>query len=124
MGLGRMDEAVKALDAGLASQPDYGWAFAYRACALASLGRLKDAAADQDRAVAEMAKLRAASRPSPQDDVDQAHAAAVAARLRTALVAGPTARLPDLCNGYWDAGETKRDRSPLLPATVETRATP
>ena len=114
--LGSMDDAVKDLDSGLEDQPDYTWAFAFRACALASEGRLKEALADQQRAIAEMAKWHTVSRPSRGRDVDQAHAAAVEARLQTTLATGPATKLPNLCDDYWDFGDRRRDRSPLLPA--------
>lgn len=112
---GRFDEALAALDKGIAEQPDYAWALMRRACAKGQLGRLRDALDDQEQA----AKLLSASfvglTLQPYAKFEMEHAAATADALRAALAKDPKAKSDAACVGYWDGAETWRARSALLP---------
>lgn len=113
--LGRAEEAVKAFDAGLKDQPGYMWAMAYRACASATAGRVASAFADQEKAIPIFVAWGHGQRPSQARDHDLRRLKEVSEQLR-APAAGRTAKLVGLCDGYWDAGDKTRQRSPLLPA--------
>jgi hypothetical protein len=45
-----------------------------------------------------------------------AYATEVAARLDRTRAAAPSQSLPDLCDGYWDPANQRRERSPQLAA--------
>ena len=114
--LGRYAEAEQEFSRGIADQPDYAWAFIRRACARASLGRLHDAAADQQAAAA-LAEADIKSNPQGDTDVyrrDRARMRSVLGTLRAAVATGEPTKIDGLCNGYSDFGESRRARSSLL----------
>ena len=115
LDLGRADEAANALRDGLKDQPDYEFALAYRACALAAAGHIADALSDQQSAVDALVKDSAVYRPSREGSFDIDYAKDVTTRLRTALSVAPGHPIAAICDGYWDWGDLKRNRSPLLP---------
>ncbi|MGI9170499.1 MAG: tetratricopeptide repeat protein [Caulobacteraceae bacterium] len=114
--LGRNPDAVKEFDAGLKDQPDYGWALAYRACALAGDGRLDEALSNQRSAIAMVAKSSEGRRLGLGQTYDLKRASEVAALL-LASMSGGRPKVAGLCENYWDWGGKARDRSPLLPAS-------
>lgn len=61
--LGRHEEAVRELAAGLETQPDYPWAFQKRACAHGQLAQLDQAIADQRTFIAGIAQIGDAADP-------------------------------------------------------------
>ena len=116
MKLGRQAEAIKAFATGLASQPDYGWALIFRACALAADGRPAEALEDQNKGASLIRGLWANARTSLAQSKDQAHLDEVNAALRRAAGQSPPPRLAGLCDGYWGLDEGPRTRSSLLTA--------
>lgn len=113
--MGRYDEAIAALTAGIADQPDYAWAFVRRACAYAAVGRIHEAALDQDRAVM-LTDQDAALMPNSESvRSDLVRLKAVRDKLDAADARGSTRKLDELCDGYSDYGDSYRKRSPLLP---------
>lgn len=113
--LGRDEEAVTELSAGLRDQPDYAWARIRRACSLARLGRIADAAADQRAGLARIEQAAPALGDLPDDArADIAHARAVAAALERQAATRPTMATDLACTGYADP-DRKRERSVLLP---------
>lgn len=113
--LGRYKEAVEAFDQGFESQPDFSGAFQRRACALGKLGRVKEALAD----LKQSAKLdnEWASRATvivTRVRFDFARREALIATLEPLAAKGDKTPV-DVCGGFWDYGETRRERSPLLP---------
>ena len=114
--LGRHEEAVAEFTQGLADQPDYSSAYIRRACALAGMGRLREALDDVGKASRLYADLPgAATSKWLQDDI--AEAAGARKRLEAALAQGVDRPLTGLCAGpAWRGLETPRPRSPLLPS--------
>jgi tetratricopeptide (TPR) repeat protein len=113
--LGRYDEAIAALTAGVEDQPDYAFAYLRRACAYANVGRLADAANDYDSAAGHLAAvLKSEIDPSIDFNIERAKNAAL--RLRAAIAAGKAESMPDVCRGFWGDNDRPRSRSPLLPA--------
>lgn len=113
--LGRDEEAVAELEAGLKEQPDYPWALVKRACAYGRLGRVAEAAADQRAAVALLDRNSASfGDVGAEAKADLARARAVSMSLDAYVKAGRTARTDIACSGYSDP-ERRRDRSVLLP---------
>lgn len=113
--LGRYEEAIGAFTEGLNTQPDYSYAFVRRACSYAMLGRLEEALADHRRADAEHEIVWRDSPPTPATLHDRRWSEGVAAALEAAIASGSKDPLPAPCEGAWHYGETKRDRSRLLP---------
>lgn len=109
--------AVESLTKGLAHQPDYAYATMYRACANARAGNTADALKDIETAIAVV-------KQSPVDEVWQKTPAAQAAQQEMARdlaiikamngSGASDAERSKLCTSTWDAGETLRERSPLL----------
>lgn len=110
--LGRFDEAVAELTAGIGEQPDYYAAYLRRACASARLGHVAAAGIDQRRGIALLEMQRANDRsPRAREELGQARRTAdallVADRDRPGV---PT----DLaCTGNRES-QTLRTRSPVL----------
>ncbi len=113
--LGRTAEAIKAFDAGLPSQTDYAWAFAYRACALAAEGRIAEALADNTKGAALSEAQTADAYENLANAQNRRHLAEVTALLKQAATHSPPVHLTGLCDDYADWGETPRTRSQLLP---------
>jgi tetratricopeptide (TPR) repeat protein len=116
--LGRWDEAIAEFTAGLASQPDYAWAFSYRACAYATAGKLGEAIADQKQFIARLESEPPLAAPSPSVAFNLQHAKERLAELQTAVANG-TPSLGGLCDGYWTPIDEKRNRSDLLPKLTQ-----
>ena len=66
-------------------------------------------------AVDALVKDSAVYRPSREGSFDIDYAKDVTTRLRTALSVAPGHPIAAICDGYWDWGDLKRNRSPLLP---------
>lgn len=114
--LGRYDEAIVEFTEGLRNQPDYSSAYLRRACALASVGRLRDALNDVGEAARLYATLPGAA-TSKRLREDIAEAADFRKRLEAAIAAGGSKSLTGTCAGpTWQVLENPRPRSPLLPA--------
>ncbi len=114
--MGRMAEATREFTAGIAVQPDFHGAFMQRACVLARQGRIGDALADLQTALA-LQKTYAEGRPvTPALQMNEAWGAAVLADLRSAAAASPARPVDAPCHGYWDEGEGRRERSALIDA--------
>ena len=113
--LGRTREAIDEITMGLPFQPDYGWAFQVRACALAREGRLREALDDQQRLVSILSEDSQGVRLTPHMEFDQRRAAEVARELSAAMAEHPDAKIDAPCKGYWDTGDERRARSALLP---------
>jgi tetratricopeptide (TPR) repeat protein len=110
---GRFDEASAVLADGLSMQPDYVWANAYRACALASGGRLDDAVGVQQTVVDSFTAEATAGNRSPSHDHDAGYAATALANIQAARAKDAHAKLPRLCDGYWSSSGEKRERTTL-----------
>ena len=114
--LGRDEDAVREIDLGLRTQPDYSSAFLLRSCARARLGRLAEALADQRRGL-ELASALLAE-PGASMRADFARSRAVIAALEEALAAQRSTPLGTPCEGFWDRWSRPRARSPLLDAAA------
>ena len=111
--LNRPQEAVEELGQGLATQPDYAYAYFMRACAYGRLGRISEALADQERGLELFRGL-------VQDGGDLfagqlAIATATADTLRQAAAAGRHEPTAIACDRLWEREIRSRPRSPLLP---------
>ena len=113
--LGRYEEAVTELSAGLAEQPDYPSAFERRACAYARLGRLPEALADFRRANELMQEYLQDAPPTPSSMHERDWSASVIAAMATAVAAGRTSPMSEPCEREWHYGDLRRERSPALP---------
>jgi tetratricopeptide (TPR) repeat protein len=113
--LGRYEEAVAEFTEGLKTQPDYQGAFDRRACAYARLGRLPEALADRQRADAEMDSIWSDARRMPSAEHDRAWAEGVVKALEAAIARGSNEPMSVPCEGSWDYGEKRRERSSFLP---------
>jgi tetratricopeptide (TPR) repeat protein len=110
--LGRDEEALREIDRGLTTQPDYSAAFLLRSCARARLGRLAGALADQRRALELTSALFAET--SAWARADLARRRAVIAVLEDAVAAQRSGPISAPCEGFWDRWSRPRTRSPLL----------
>lgn len=113
--MGRYEEAVTEFTEGLKSQPDYSGAFDRRACAYAMLGRLPEALADRQRANANLKDLWKDIRGTPLAEHELAWGEAVVKSLEVAITSGSNKPMTAACEGGWDYGDAKRERSKLLP---------
>jgi tetratricopeptide (TPR) repeat protein len=113
--LGRYEEAIAEFDEGLKTQPDYPGAFDRRACAYAMLGRLPEALADRQRANAEMSDFWSRPNQSPVSRHDRRWAEDVVKALEAAIASGSQEPMSAPCEGSWDYGEARRERSKFLP---------
>lgn len=114
MLLGRDEEALREIEQGLTTQPDYAAAFLLRSCARARLGRLAEALADQRRAL-ELRSARFAERGAGMR-AEFARSRAVIAVLEEAVAAQRSGPVTAPCEGFWDRWVRPRARSPLLDA--------
>ena len=112
--LGRYDEAIADLSAGINAQPDYAFAYLRRACAYAGVGRLSDAATDLDSAAGLLAAIPLAETDRSIEH-DAARARNLASALRSAVQASRQVSADDFCHGYWGDDDKPRARSQLLP---------
>jgi len=112
--LRRDAEAVREIEQGMTTQPDYPGAFLLRSCARARLGRPAEALADQRRAF----ELTSALFPAPGAGTraDLARSRAVIALLEQAVAARRSDPIGAPCEGFWDRWIRPRARSPLLDA--------
>jgi tetratricopeptide (TPR) repeat protein len=107
--MGRYGEAAAEITAGLKDQQDYPWAYMQRACAYGQSGKLEEAIADQEQVV----KLLKAAGGSDMK-ADESRAEAALAELRAAH-----AKTAAACTGYAMDQDAKRTRSALLPAAAK-----
>jgi len=114
--LGRFDEAIADLTAGMRAQPDYASAYERRACAYASVGNLSAALSDLETAVRLLAKIpHLESVPGLRHDLRRNER--VAAMLRDAIATSRSTDLAAVCGGAWGNFDEKRKPSPLLPSS-------
>lgn len=114
MLLRRDAEALREIELGLASQPDYPGAFQLRSCVRARLGRPADALADQRRANETTRSFVAAIGASTRAEL--ARGEAVIALLEQAVAARRSDPIEAPCEGFWDRWIHPRARSPLIDA--------
>jgi tetratricopeptide (TPR) repeat protein len=114
--LGRYDEAIRDLSEGLKDQPDFASAYLRRACAYASIGRIREALADAEEARSLLAALSYAATAKVIKD-DNAEAEGLRDRFSAALAAGADGKpITGTCRGsVWEEYERPRPRSRLLP---------
>lgn len=116
IGLGRYEEAIANIDLGLGTQSDYSYAYLRRSCALASMGRITEALADERRGHALL------HRPGNGGNSAQDRWVLEQADERLALLidrsaTAPTDPMPEIC-GRFDS-ETWRERSPLIGPRID-----
>jgi tetratricopeptide (TPR) repeat protein len=113
---GKYVEAVESFTKGLVHQPDYSYAFIFRACANARAGNATDALKDMEKGLEVITQL-------PEEAWDKTPAAQSNRKDRErdlavikAMAAGGAseAERAKLCTITWNAGEQLRTRSPLL----------
>jgi len=113
--LGQPEAAIVEYTEGMKIQPDYEGAFWRRSCSYAAAGHIREAL-DDFRA---MEKIRAGyfqgGEPSPAAEFDAKRRAEVGQILEKTLADDPHRKVSGLCQGYWDGGDSKRERSKLLP---------
>lgn len=120
MKMGRFEEALAALDAGIKAQKDFAFAFIMRGCVKANLGRYDEAVADYERGM-ELKELYPTNpdRTYPSDEFDDAVFAGELSYLRD-LASGRTE--PDAKRlaafgqkGWWMLRyQVRRERSAVL----------
>ncbi len=114
---GRFREAVDAFTLGIPFQKDYSWAFTFRACALAKIGEFDKAVADADAGITlhtQQASEAYAKTPEylyerKQLSSERGIIERMAKAKNTTDAQGDT-----LCIRFWDEGDDRRTRSPLL----------
>ena len=116
--LGRFAEADAEFTKGIADQPDYAWAFVRRACARAALGEFREAVPDQEEALRLFQSDRDVGPMTAAFRSDLARAGSVLQQLRAAAGKAGSPRLFGLCDGYYDYGEARRERSALVPQSM------
>jgi tetratricopeptide (TPR) repeat protein len=121
--MGRYEEAIKEFNEGFESQSDYSGAFGQRACSFARLGRLEEALADRRMADKLMESNLRGTGVTPAREHDRAWSRAVIATLEAAIASGSKEPNAAPCEGDWNYGDRKRERSRLLPDT-DSLATP
>jgi tetratricopeptide (TPR) repeat protein len=112
--LGRDEEALREIERGLTTQPDYSAAFLLRSCARARLGRLAEALADERRALELRSEFFGQSSAGVRADL--ARSRTVIALLEQAVAARRRGPISAPCEGFWDRWIRPRARSPLLVA--------
>lgn len=115
--LGRHEEAVRAITAGLETQPDFMWAFVERSCARARLGQIEAAHTDLLEGYGLWAKFHARTPfPSGVEHMRTTFAAAIAT-LDAALAKAPHAPATVPCANDYDVEPISqpRARSAFLP---------
>jgi tetratricopeptide (TPR) repeat protein len=112
--LNRPAEVVDELTRGLATQPDYTYAFFMRACAYGRLGRVDEALADQERGLALLRRVTGEAGSLVDDQL--AIAVESANALRQLAAARRSAPTGVACDRLWARDIRARPRSPLLGA--------
>jgi tetratricopeptide (TPR) repeat protein len=111
--LGRYADAEATFTVGLESQPDFGWAHVGRACARSAQGKLADALADLDHAIADLEPPDGISHtPQQQRALEQTRKVAQMLRGVVAKPAGLSPKEP--CSLFLEALDRPRARSPEL----------
>jgi tetratricopeptide (TPR) repeat protein len=112
--LNRPAEALREINQGFESQPDYPYAFFIRACANGKLGHLSEALADEERGVETLTGY-ALTGPYVVEELGIGRTHVEALRR---LVAAGGARPTDIaCEGHWARDIRSRPRSALLGST-------
>jgi tetratricopeptide (TPR) repeat protein len=113
---GKYGEAVDSFTKGLVHQPDYGYAFIFRACANARAGNATEALKDMEKGVEVMAQYpESAWDKTPAAQADREDRARDLAIIKAMAAGGASeAERAKLCTLTWDGGERLRTRSPLL----------
>ena len=114
MRLGRYEEALADIDAGMATQRDYSSAYELRSCVRGRLGQLEGALEDQERALERLEGAFAQPSAAMRTQIERSRSAVDA--LRRAVVAGQRGPSGIACTAGWERWETPRPRSALLPA--------
>lgn len=117
----RFAQAAEAFSNGMPKQPDYAYAYHFRACAYARLGEFPKAIADEERALLLMkappineAWERSPAAKAAHQDMNASYAAIKA----MAAGAATESDRANLCVESWNDGERLRTRSPLLSPQV------
>ena len=111
--LGRYADAEATFTVGLESQPDFGWAHIGRACARSAQGKLADALADLDHAIADLEPPDGISHtPQQQRALEQTRK--VAQMLRGVVAKPPGLSPKEPCSLFLEALDRPRARSPEL----------
>jgi tetratricopeptide (TPR) repeat protein len=114
--LGRFDEAIQDLAAGLALKPDDAWSHLRLACALGAVGRAPEASVSQKRGLDFLIQTYAPVAHFWQEDQNEQAARDAAVELSRLAVSAPSAPTLSGCPTYGIDVTPTRDRSPLLPA--------
>lgn len=116
MLLGRDEEAVREVTAGMATQADYSSAYELRACVRARLGRIDEALSDQRRSLQLLREMTAQQTPWLRRMIAQNERALAA--LEQAAASGADVSPSFDCLGAWDRWSRPRQRSSLLEAGI------
>ena len=119
--LGRYADAEATFTVGLEAQPDFGWAHVGRACARSAQGKLADALADLEHAIADL-EPPDGIKHTPQQQRELEHARSVAETLRAVVANPPDVPPKDPCRLFLEALDRPRARSPEL-GKLQTPAT-
>jgi uncharacterized membrane-anchored protein/tetratricopeptide (TPR) repeat protein len=111
--LGRYADAEATFTVGLESQPDFGWARVGRACARSAQGKLTDALADLESAIADLEPPEGV-RNTAQQQRDLEQTRSVAEMLRGAVADPPEVPPREPCRLFLEALDRPRTRSPEL----------
>ena len=114
--LERYEEALRTIESGLSAQPDYSSAYQLRSCIRGRLGRVREALADQERALELVSALPGEQTPGVRRIIERSRTIAVA--LRGAVAGRPTEATAVACEGLWDRWIRPRSRSPLIDAAL------
>ena len=119
--LGRYADAEATFTVGLEAQPDFGWAHVGRACARSAQGKLVDALADLEHAVADL-ELPDGIGNTPRQQRDLEQTRSVAKMLRGVVANPPEVPPKEPCRLFLEALDRPRARSPEL-TKLQTPAT-
>ncbi|WP_304179966.1 tetratricopeptide repeat protein [Phenylobacterium aquaticum] len=109
----RWAEAADEFTIGLKAQPDFSYAFIYRSCANAQLGRLQQAIEDETSGLDILNRYAERSSPTSDREINRARVANVLVELRNLAAKDPRLVSDAPCTGLYDA-QTFREPSPLL----------
>jgi len=119
IAMGRNQDAVAEFTTGLEDQPDYEGAFDMRACALARLGRLREALDDEQTADRLFRRIPSADPTAPDRVFELRRLAGIEAQLRANIASGRQGPSEAACGGWWPWRMVRRARSPMVPPTLD-----